>query len=87
MKSLLMTLIFLASFQVFALNLQEARSKKLVQELPTGYLKATNSSAKAFVKEINEKRKDHYLKISKKTGIAPKQVASQAAKKIKEKMK
>ncbi len=68
-----------------ALTLDEARAKKQVDELPTGYVKANDEKVKAFVDEINAKRRAAYEDIAKKNGLTVDQVAAQAAKKIQEK--
>ena len=71
----------------WGLDLKEARMKGLVEELDTGYLKATKDNAKDLVIEVNQKRKKYYMKISSETGTTIKEVATRAAKKIKAKKK
>ena len=66
----------------FALDLETARSSKAVTELPSGFLKANNDSAKSLVDDINAKRKSFYEDIAKKNGLSVEQVGEQAAKKI-----
>lgn len=88
MKKILMTLIMIGlSTPLFALDLKEARMKGFVEELDSGYLKATNDTAKDLVIEVNKKRKKYYMKISTETGTTVKEVASRAAKKLKDKNK
>ncbi|MCO4793033.1 MAG: DUF1318 domain-containing protein [Bacteriovoracaceae bacterium] len=86
MKKLITILFLLSSFSLFALTLKEARSKGWVEELPTGFIKATNPGAEDLVSEINTKRKNAYLKISKKTGSSVDMVAKKAHQKIKAKL-
>ena len=65
-----------------AVTLDEARSNKQVDELPTGYVKANDEKVKALVEEVNAKRRAAYEDIAKKNGLTVDQVAAQAAKKI-----
>lgn len=84
----------LISFSALAdLNLDQARSERLVEEMPTGYIKAASSVAReksaeveAFVKKINSERTKAYEKIAADTKSTPEHVAAQAAKKIQEKL-
>ena len=84
-KIIALTLLFV-SLSVSALTLQEARDKGWVEELPTGYIKATNAAAEALVAEVNGKRKQAYEKISKETNAPLEAVGKKAHEKIKEKM-
>ncbi len=70
----------------FALDLEDARNKKIVIEQPDGFLKAADPTAKSFVDDINTKRRAAYADIAKKEGIDIKIVGEKAAQKIKEKM-
>lgn len=79
-------LVFSFSLSVHALDLDEARSKKLVTEEPDGYVKAVDASAKALADEVNAKRKAVYEEIAQKEKIDIKIVAEKAAKKIQEKL-
>lgn len=79
-------LVYGFSMTVHALDLDEARNKKLVSEQPDGYVKANDPSAKALADDVNAKRKTAYEEIAKKEGIDIKVVAEKAAKKIQEKM-
>jgi uncharacterized protein YdbL (DUF1318 family) len=90
MKKTILTLAFALATTLtsaFALDLDTARTKKMVTELPSGYLKANSDEAKSLVDGVNSKRKQHYSDIAKKNGIPVDQVAEQAAKKIEEKLK
>lgn len=87
MKKIIALVLLTLTLSVSALTLDEARSKGWVEELPSGYIKATNSGAEALAKEINAKRKKAYEKISKKTNAPLEAVGAQAHKKIKAKMK
>ena len=87
MIKILAVLLMFNVTAVFGLTLDEARAKGLVEELDTGYLKAKDTSAKELESSVNEKRKAHYEKIAKQTGVGPDQVAKQAAKKIQAKLK
>jgi uncharacterized protein YdbL (DUF1318 family) len=78
---------FFLSGLASALDLDEARSKRLVTELPTGFIKANDDQAKKLVEEINKKRKQAYEDIAKKNGIPVEAVGAQAAKKIEENLK
>ncbi|MBY0385694.1 YdbL family protein [bacterium] len=71
----------------FALDLEEARSKKLISEQPDGYIQANDPKAKDLEKEVNNKRKAAYEQIVKENGgkLTIEQVGQQAAKKIREK--
>lgn len=68
-----------------ALSLNEARSKGLVGELPSGYIGAidkSSSEAKSLVIEINAKRKEKYKQISAETKQNTSTVEKLAAEKI-----
>ncbi len=84
-KLIALTFIFL-SLAASALSLQDARDKGWVEELPTGYIKATNPAAEDLVVEVNNKRKKAYEKIAKETNAPLDTVGAKAHKKIKEKM-
>ena len=87
MKKLITLVSLILTLNTSALTLNEARSKGWVEELPSGFLKATNTNAEVLAKEINSKRKKAYLKISKKTNASLEAIGAQAHKKIKAKMK
>ncbi|MEA3303669.1 MAG: DUF1318 domain-containing protein [Pseudomonadota bacterium] len=74
----------LFSAPLFALDLQSAKQQGLVREAPSGYLKAANSSSevKALVSSVNAKRKQHYSRISKKTGASLRDVEQSAGAKL-----
>ncbi len=69
------------------LDLDEARNKKLVVELPTGFLEAKDASAKNLAIDINNKRRKAYEEVAKKTNTTVDIVGAQAHKKIKENLK
>lgn len=81
----LSTLLF-AFTSTYAMDLETARANQLVVELPTGYVKAVDKKVKALADEVNLKRKVHYEEIAKKNKLPIDQIASQAAKKISEKV-
>jgi uncharacterized protein YdbL (DUF1318 family) len=86
----LLTFLFLAlSFGVSALELDEARSKKMVTEAGDGYIKAVDPKAKDLEAKINSERKKAYEDIVKQNGgkLSIKQVEEQAGKKLLEKYK
>lgn len=66
--------------------LDRARADKSITELPDGFVKANNATAQGLADEVNQKRKEAYEDIAKKTGTDIKTVAEQAAKKIADKM-
>lgn len=77
--------LFFGGASSFALTIDEARSKNLVKELPSGYLEVINPNAKAFVEETNKKRRAHYEKIAKENKLTVEQVATKAAQQLKDK--
>ncbi len=91
MKSFISYLItasfFMLSTPAFSLELEEARSKKMVTELPDGFIKANDPSAKQLEGDINKKRREAYEAIVNENGgkLTLQQVGEQAAKKIREK--
>ena len=89
MKSILTLLILTVSFGVSALELGEARSKKMVTETGDGYIKALDPKAKDLEAKINGERKKAYEDIVKQNGgkLSIKQVEEQAGKKLLEKYK
>lgn len=62
--------------------LKEARTKGTVQETTSGYLKATDPSAKNLVEKVNLKRKDAYIVLAKEKNFPLKQVEEQAGAKL-----
>jgi hypothetical protein len=76
--SLFGILIFCST--AFALNLQEAKTKGLVGETPSGYLAVVKVSpeAQALVQDINAKRKAAYSGIAAKNGAPLDEVARAA---------
>lgn len=86
MKTLIITLLTSLSLTLLSLDLQTARSKGLVKELPSGYIEATDPSAKGLASEVNSKRKKAYQQIAEKNKISIDIVGQQAAKKIQQKI-
>ncbi|MDH3346964.1 MAG: YdbL family protein [Desulfobulbaceae bacterium] len=63
------TSLLLFCHTAFAMDLQVAKNQGLVGETTTGYLaavKAPSAEVQALIKDINGKRKAHYLKIAQK---------------------
>lgn len=75
------------SFSAWAMSLDAAKNQGLVGEDSSGYLGLVvqNSEAKAVVNEVNEKRKEQYLKLAKKNNLSLAQVEALAAAKTIEK--
>lgn len=84
---LIATSLLIIATPAFSLDLDEARSKKMVTELPDGFIKANDPSAKQLEADINKKRREAYEAIVKENGgkLTLQQVGEQAAKKIREK--
>ncbi len=82
--ALLAACLMLFSAPLFALDLQSAKQQGMVRETPSGYLKAVKSSpeVKSLVSSVNAKRKQHYSRISKKTGASLKAVEQSAGAKL-----
>jgi uncharacterized protein YdbL (DUF1318 family) len=75
---------------VFALSLEEAKTKGLVGEKSTGYLGAVNTAnpeAQALAEEINKKRRQAYQDIARRDGASVSAVESLAGEKAIEKTK
>lgn len=73
---------------VFALSLEEAKTKGLVGEKSTGYLGAVdpaNPEAQALAEEINKKRRQAYQDIARRDGASVSTVESLAGEKAIEK--
>jgi uncharacterized protein YdbL (DUF1318 family) len=87
MKYLIALLFLVVSFNVWSLELDEARSKKMVTESGDGYIKALDPKAKGLEDKINGERKKAYEEIVKQNGgkLSLKQVEEQAGKKLREK--
>jgi len=59
------------AYPVFALTLEEAKSKGLVGEKPSGYLGAVATGApdvQTLVNDVNQKRRQAYEEIAKRNG-------------------
>lgn len=68
-----------------AADLEQAKQRGMVCELPTGYLKATGSATgdvKAMVDNINNKRKAEYARIANEHGVTPEDVGKLTAQKL-----
>lgn len=91
MKHLIRIFTFLVitfgSMSVWALSLDEAKTRGLVGEQQNGYLGVIKSSAEveALVKSINSKRKSKYQEIASERGAALESVEKLAGKKAIEK--
>ncbi len=86
--SIILSFFLLLPNLASALELNEARTKKLVVEQPDGYIKANDPSAKELESRVNQERKKAYEDITKQHGgkLTLQQVGEQAAKKIQEKL-
>lgn len=82
--SLMTVMGMMLSFPAFALDLHEARSSGLVGEASTGYVEPMLDRADVLelVAEINNKRKQEFLRISQENGQSIEVVARLAAKQI-----
>ncbi|ABL99686.1 YdbL family protein [Shewanella amazonensis] len=80
---IMMTAAALLSFNVFAMDLQQAKSDGFLGEQQNGYLGLIkdNPEARALMEEVNTKRRAHYEKIAAKNKIATSDVAKLAAEK------
>lgn len=79
------TLVFAGA--AFALDLDSAKTQGLVGEQPNGYLGVVKATPEAveLASEINEKRRQAYLRIARENGISLEQVANLAGQKAIEK--
>lgn len=81
--------IGLFASQVWALDLDSAKSAGLIGEQANGYLgivsKPASDEVVTFVKEINSKRKTKYLEIAKEQGVELPIVEKRAGAKVIEK--
>jgi uncharacterized protein len=80
---LLLAVLFVPG--AFAANLEQAKQRGQVCELPTGYLQPTAGApgdVRAMVNEINEKRKAEYARIAGEHGVTPDQVGRLTAEKL-----
>ncbi|HSH43809.1 MAG TPA: YdbL family protein [Arenicellales bacterium] len=69
----------------FAADLDQAKQRGMVCELPTGYLKALGSATpdvRAMVNDINARRKQEYARIANEHGVTPEQVGKLTAQKL-----
>ncbi|WP_115717524.1 YdbL family probable chaperone protein [Gallaecimonas mangrovi] len=67
----------------WAMSLDEAKSQGLLGEQPNGFLGVVKATpeAVALAQDINQKRREAYLKIAQKNGISLEQVAALAGQK------
>lgn len=78
-------LAFLSLPAAFSADLDQAKQRGMVCELPTGYLKALGSApgdVSAMVNNINEKRKQEYARIANEHGVTPEDVGRLTAQKL-----
>lgn len=82
-RFMLLAAAALLSFNLFAMDLQQAKSQGLLGEQQNGYLGLVkdNAEARAVMDEVNAKRRAHYEKIAAKNKIATSDVAKLAAEK------
>ena len=89
MKMMIRSLLVLSASLILitsahALSLGEAKSRGLVGETPSGYLKAVGSATgevNQLISQINQKRRAEYDSIAKKRGTTLKNVEALAGKK------
>jgi len=84
--SMIVALSVLLAFPAFALNLHQARDAGIFGEKNDGYVAVLKKTpeAEALAKDINQKRKQEYERISKQNNQPVKIIASHAAKQIAE---
>ena len=79
------SVLLVITSQAWALNLQEAKSNRLVKETATGYLVVMDVSQKdavSLVNDVNAKRKSKYTEIANRNNVPVRSVEIQAAKKL-----
>ena len=80
--------VFALSLYVFALDLKQLKTEGKVGELPNGYLGAVidppSADLKAFIDDINVKRKVSYQDIAKSHNTPLDVVESQSGKKVRD---
>jgi len=78
------SLLAMLAIPASALNLDQARSKGMVKETASGYLKVVKPTdeAKALAKKVNNGRKAEYNKIAKKNGTSLQAVEQLAGKRL-----
>lgn len=69
------------------MDIDDARSQKLVSEEPDGTVKALKEEAKEYAEKINAKRKKVYEEVAAKTNTTPEIAGQRAHKQIMEKQK
>lgn len=78
-------ILALLSPGVFAADLDQAKQRGMVCELPTGFLRAEGSApgdVSAMVQNINDKRKQEYARIASEHGVTPEDVGKLTAQKL-----
>ncbi|MDZ7840625.1 MAG: YdbL family protein [Gammaproteobacteria bacterium] len=78
-------ILALLSPGLFAADLDQAKQRGMVCELPNGFLRAANSApadVTTMVKNINEKRKQEYARIASEHGVTPEDVGKLTAQKL-----
>jgi uncharacterized protein YdbL (DUF1318 family) len=76
--------LLLSAAMIQASPLDDARTSGKIIELPTGYVKAVESSVaatKALAVDVNKRRAEAYGRIGKKNGLSAAQVAAESYKK------
>jgi uncharacterized protein YdbL (DUF1318 family) len=86
-KSSLLLMALAVSFSAFALDIKSAKQQGMVGEMTNGYLGVIvkNADTIALAKNVNNKRKQIYIKLARKNKLNLKQVAALAAEKAKKK--
>ncbi|MFT5161889.1 MAG: hypothetical protein ACI9FJ_000457 [Alteromonadaceae bacterium] len=83
----LVVVMLSVTFSAFALDLKQAKQQGLVGEMGNGYLGivVNNADTQALIKDVNNKRKQVYIKLAKKNKITLKQVSALAGEKAQKK--
>lgn len=80
--ALAIIIVYSFSLTVHALDFHEARSKKLIVEEPTGYVKAVDPSAQKVADDTNQKRRDSYEAQAKEKKLPVEEIAKAMAARI-----
>lgn len=70
---------------VLAADLDQAKQRGMVCELPNGFLRAASSATadvSTMVQNINDKRKQEYARIASEHGVTPEDVGKLTAQKL-----
>jgi len=80
----ILALLLMLALPAYALDLHDARNAGLIGETPEGYVEAIRKGEEviALVNEINDKREQEYIRISKENGQPVAVVGKIAAEKI-----